>query len=112
MTTGDRIRRLRERAQLSQRDLQARTDISQSTIARIESGDRAVKPYELSAFAAALGCLESSLMDSHPVRDRLQYAARTNIGCIAETEFVKDHLFYLLEMDTYLRRALATKQPA
>jgi transcriptional regulator with XRE-family HTH domain len=91
---------------MSQRDLEDQIDLSQSTITRIENGDRAVKPYELSAIAVALGCPESSLMENHPLRNRVQYAARTSIGKTPDTESVKDYLLHLLEMDNYLTRAL------
>ncbi|WP_404290672.1 helix-turn-helix domain-containing protein [Glutamicibacter arilaitensis] len=106
-TTGDRIKNYRVQAEISQRDLESRTELSQSTIARIESGDRIVKPYELAAIAHALGCPESSLMESDPIRDRVQFAARTSVDAKPNTQQVKDHLLYLLEMDNYLTRALA-----
>lgn len=108
MTTGTRIRKYRDLAGLSQRELEKLTDISQSTIARLERDERIAKPYELSALALALGCLDSNLMENHPVRERLRYAARTTHSATPNTEPVKDHLFYLLEMDTYLARALST----
>ena len=112
MTTGDRIKHYRMQNGMSQRALEEKIDLSQSTITRIENGDRPVKPYELSAIALALGCPESSLMESHPLRDRVQYAARTAVGKHPDTESVKDHLFYLLEMDNYLTRALNAIQTA
>ncbi|WP_125617043.1 helix-turn-helix domain-containing protein [Specibacter cremeus] len=112
MTTGDLIKRYREHAGMSQRALEEKIDLSQSSIVRIEKGDRQVKSYELSAIAAALGCPESSLMESHPRRDRVQYAARTNGDNTPDMTQVKEHLFFLLEMDTYLTRALKTLPPA
>jgi transcriptional regulator with XRE-family HTH domain len=111
-TTGDRIKSYRELAKKSQRDLEAMTGISQTTIARIETGNRTVKSYELSAFAAALGCPESSLMEHHPLRERVQFAARTTDAGVPNQEPVKDFLFDLLEMDNYLKRALKTLRPA
>lgn len=106
MRTSDRIRHYREKAGLTQRGLQELTEISQSTINRIESGQRPVKPYELTAIAQALGCPESSLVEHHEVRDRIQWAARTNAGGEPEPGPVKDFLFYLLEMDTFLKESL------
>lgn len=106
MRTSDRIRYYREKAGVSQRELQDRTEISQPTIARIETGQRAVKPHELTAIAEALGCPESSLLEHHDVRDRVQWAARTNINGEPDVEAVKDFLFHLMEMDTYLKRVL------
>ena len=111
-STGARIRRYREQAGLSQRDLELRVDLSQATIARIETGQRATKPYELSAIAVALGCPESSLLENHPLRDRVQYAARTNNDGRPNDEAVKDKLFYFLETDNYLKRALKTIRTA
>jgi len=93
---------------MTQRGLEEKTDLSQSTIARIESGDRQVKPYELSAIAAALGCPESSLLETYPLGDRVKFAARTAKGKNPDTEPVKDRLLYLLEMDNYLVQALGT----
>ncbi|AUI53691.1 helix-turn-helix domain-containing protein [Arthrobacter crystallopoietes] len=112
MTTGDRIKQYRIKNDMSQRDLEARIDLSQSTITRIEAGERPVKPYELSAIAMALGCPESSLMESHPLRDRVRFAARTANGKNPNPEPVRDHLLYLLEMDNYLGRALKQIQTA
>ncbi|MCW2135020.1 helix-turn-helix domain-containing protein [Arthrobacter sp. VKM Ac-2550] len=111
-STAARIRRYREQTGLSQRALEARVDFSQSTITRIESGERPAKPYELTAIAAALGCPESSLLESHPLRDRVQYAARTNTSGTPDEEPVKDKLFYFLEMDNYLKRALRSIRTA
>lgn len=105
-TTGDRIKNYRNKIGMPQRELEARIELSQSTITRIEANERSVKPYELSAIALALGCPESSLMETHPLRDRAQFAARTTIGKQPNTQLVKDHLLYLLEMDNYLKRAL------
>lgn len=112
MRTSDRIRRYREKAGVTQRELRDRTEISQSTIVRIESGDRPVKPYELTAIATALGCPESSLMEHHEVRDRVRWAARTNSNGEPDTESAKDFLLYLMEMDTYLKRVLEPTEPA
>lgn len=106
MTTGERIKRYRIQNGMSQRDLEDQIDLSQSTITRIENGQRAVKPYEISAIAVALGCPESSLMETHPLRNRVQYAARTSAGKTPDTDSVKDYLLHLLEMDNYLTRAL------
>ncbi|MET4003989.1 transcriptional regulator with XRE-family HTH domain [Arthrobacter sp. UYCu511] len=106
MRTSDRIRHYREKAGLTQRGLESLTEISQSTINRIESGRRPVKPYELTAIAEALGCPESSLVEHHEVRDRIQWTARTNSTAVPDPSTAKDFLFYLLEMDTYLRGVL------
>ena len=111
-TTGERIKSYRLQAGKTQRELESMTGISQTTIFRIEGGDRPVKPYELSAFAAAFGCPESSLMEHHPLRDRVKYAARTAKDATPNEEPVKNFLFELLEMDNYLKRALNTLEPA
>lgn len=112
MRTSERIRHYRERAGLTQRALEELTEISQSTINRIESGLRPLKPYELTAIAQALGCPESSLVEHHEVRDRILWAARTNSGGEPDPGPAKDFLFYLLEMDTFLKEVLHTSKPS
>lgn len=53
-TIGERIRRLRAGAEISQRELAARTDLSPAYLSRIESGDRRPSRRALEAIASAL----------------------------------------------------------
>jgi transcriptional regulator with XRE-family HTH domain len=50
---GRRIRRVREQAGLSQRDLAERVELDQSQVSRIENGERSVSVTELYQIAAA-----------------------------------------------------------
>ncbi|MBO0852307.1 MAG: helix-turn-helix transcriptional regulator, partial [Nocardia sp.] len=48
-TVGDRIQRVLDQVELTQRDLAAETGISQSTLSRIISGERKAKTPELAS---------------------------------------------------------------
>jgi len=73
---GARIGRARERAGLSQADLGARVELTQSAISRIESGERGVDSLELAAIADALDVSVLDLLESEPVAEELRVAAR------------------------------------
>lgn len=69
---GDRIRSLREKRGWTQRDLANTAGYSQSTVARWESAERSVRPYNLEKIAEALGIgmqellLESAVFSLEP----------------------------------------------
>lgn len=73
---GDRIGRARERVGVSQADLAARVDLTQSAISRIESGARGIDSLELAAIADALDVSVLDLLESEPVAQELRLAAR------------------------------------
>jgi Zn-dependent peptidase ImmA (M78 family)/DNA-binding XRE family transcriptional regulator len=73
---GARIGRARECAGLSQADLGARVELTQSAISRIESGERGVDSLELAAIADALDVSVLDLLESEPVAEELRVAAR------------------------------------
>jgi Zn-dependent peptidase ImmA (M78 family)/DNA-binding XRE family transcriptional regulator len=73
---GARIERARERAGLSQAELGARVELTQSAISRIESGERGVDSLELAALAETLGVSVLDLLESEPVAEELRVAAR------------------------------------
>ncbi len=78
---GERVRLARERAGLSQRDLQSRAQISQSTLHRVETGKRNnVALADLDRLAQALGVGLDELLYGSPVEARVLAAARTS-GC-------------------------------
>jgi len=60
------LRRLRIDAGLSVRELAARTELSVSTINRIEHGEREIGARSRRRLAAALGCRESELYGTVP----------------------------------------------
>ncbi|MFJ6216949.1 helix-turn-helix domain-containing protein [Streptomyces sp. NPDC092296] len=84
---GARITRERERAGLSQRELAARADLSQSTLNRMELGTRATASVaELDRIARALELPLRALTRDSPVHDRMQVAARAAMGAEADRE--------------------------
>jgi Zn-dependent peptidase ImmA (M78 family)/DNA-binding XRE family transcriptional regulator len=102
---GERIRRERERAGLTQRDLAARAQLSQSTLTRIETGTRArVTLAELDRLAVVLDVPVGLLTCGNPVRDRVLIAARTNEVVAEEREEALRHTLEVLELDARLDR--------
>ena len=84
---GARISRERERTGLTQRDLAARADLSQSTLNRMELGTRATASVaELDRIARALDIPLRALTKGSPVHDRMQVGARAAAGAEAEQE--------------------------
>jgi Zn-dependent peptidase ImmA (M78 family)/ribosome-binding protein aMBF1 (putative translation factor) len=73
---GVRIGRAREHAGLSQTELGARVELTQSAISRIESGERGVDSLELARIADALDVSVLDLLESEPVAEGLRVAAR------------------------------------
>lgn len=73
---GAELRRLRDLAGLSGRDLAARIGISQSTLSRIEGGDRAPSLPEVSAWCGAAGA--DDVIRTHLTQ--LAEAARTELA--------------------------------
>jgi transcriptional regulator with XRE-family HTH domain len=101
MTTrvGAAIASAREAAQLSQRTLEDRTGISQSTLSRILSGQRAAKMTEIILIADATGCTVAQLTGT-AIADRVQCAARaTNNSAMDQ---MRQRLLHFIELDAYL----------
>lgn len=97
---GALIERARTSAGLSQRGLADVTGISQSTLSRIISGDRAAKMPEIVLIARATGHTVAQLTGTGTVVDRLQCAARaTNDSGMAG---MREALLHFLELDNYL----------
>lgn len=97
---GVRIERARVAAGLSQRALADATDISQSTLSRTVSGDRAVKMPEIVAIAWETGHTIAQLTGIGAVSERVQCAAWD----IRNSDMVGMHqaLLYFLDLDAYL----------
>jgi transcriptional regulator with XRE-family HTH domain len=74
---GERLRRTRERAELSREELAVESGVSWSAIAQIESGRRRnLRPTTLSAFAEALGVTLDYLVDGRaPATTMLEHRA-------------------------------------
>src|SRR5215469_13304330 len=92
---GALVERARVAAGLSQRDLASRTGISQPTLSRIISGDRAAKMPELVAIAWATGHTVAQLTGVGTVADRAQCAARATND--SGMEGMRHALLYFLE---------------
>lgn len=93
---GDAVRA----ARLTQRDLEARTGISQSTLNRIITGKRAAKMPEIVAIANATGHTVAQLTGLSTVADRVQCAARATNG--SEMAEMREALLRFLELSDYL----------
>ncbi len=98
--TGALIERARADAGLSQRALANATDISQPTLSRIISGDRAAKLSEIMAIAWATGHTVAQLTGVTTVDNRAQCAARSTNGCGMED--MRRVLVRFLELNDYL----------
>jgi transcriptional regulator with XRE-family HTH domain len=95
-----RIVAAREAANLTQRQLAARSGIAQATLSRIEQGARSAKLNELLVLAWALGCPAAELMGHSGVQDRLECVARATDDSSMET--MRRELSHYLELDAYL----------
>lgn len=100
MFVGALVERARVAADLSQRDLASRAGISQSTLSRIISGDRAAKMSEVVALARATGHTVAQLTGIATVADRAQYAARATNG--SGMDHMREALLHFLELADYL----------
>ena len=103
MTTtevGTRIERARAAAGLSQRALADMTGISQSTLSRVISGQRAAKVPELVAIAWATGVTVAELAGTGTVAERAECAARATNH--ADMDGMREALLHFLELDDYL----------
>lgn len=99
-TVGQRVEFAIAAAGLSQRSLAERTNISQSTLSRIISGDRTAKLPELVAIAWATGLPLAQLTGAGLVGDRVLIAARASNGC--EMDTMQAVLLGFLELNDYL----------
>ena len=97
---GARIERARVAAGHSQRSLAEAAFMSQPTLSRIISGDRAAKMSELLAIAWATGHTLAQLTGAETVADRAQYAARATNNC--DMEGIREALLHFLDLNEYL----------
>jgi Zn-dependent peptidase ImmA (M78 family)/transcriptional regulator with XRE-family HTH domain len=109
---GERIRQERERAGYSQRQLAERSVLSQSTLNRIELGTRArATLVEIDRIASALEIPVRHLTSGNPLRDRVEFAARTNDLVPEDRDAAIRHVLEVLELDARLDAAgLTTKR--
>ncbi|MET9615415.1 helix-turn-helix domain-containing protein [Kitasatospora indigofera] len=100
---GDRIRRERERAGYNQRHLGDLTKLSQTTLHRIETGDKPnLTLAELDRIATGLGIPLRLLTRGNPVRERVQVAARINQLVEDDREQALRQCVDMLELDARL----------
>lgn len=97
---GVRIERARAAAGLSQRALADMTGISQPTLSRVVSGQRAAKMPELVAIAWATGATVAELAGTGTVAERVECAARATNH--ADMDGTREALLHFLELDDYL----------
>ncbi|WP_343233504.1 helix-turn-helix transcriptional regulator [Streptomonospora sp. PA3] len=97
---GARIERARADAGLSQRALAERAGMSQPTLSRIVSGDRAAKIPEILAIAWATGHTYAELAGLTKVADRVQCVARATNG--SDMEGMRQKLLAYIELNDYL----------
>jgi transcriptional regulator with XRE-family HTH domain len=97
---GALIERARVAAGLSQRALADATGISQPTLSRIISGDRAAKMPEIVLIAQATGHTVAQLTGTGTVADRVQCAARGTNG--TGMDGMREALLHFLELNDYL----------
>lgn len=97
---GARIERARTAAGLSQRALADMTGISQPTLSRVVSGQRAAKVPELVAIAWATGATVAELAGTGTVAERVECAARATNH--ADMDGMREALLHFLELDDYL----------
>lgn len=93
------IESARTAAGLSQRALEDRTGISQSTLNRIVTGKRSAKMTEIIQIADATGCTVAQLTGT-ATADRVQCAARSTDGSAMES--MRQRLLHFIELDAYL----------
>ena len=65
-TLGERIRKLRKKARLTQEQLAEAVDVHLNTVSRWENGELIPKTLKLKAIAAALGVTEADLLNDSP----------------------------------------------
>lgn len=99
-STASRIVAARTAADLGQRAVARLTGINQTTLSRIEQGEREAKVNELASLAWVLGCTISELTGRSTVRDRAECAARASDD--ADMESMRQEMLHYLELDAYL----------
>ncbi|MEU9887000.1 XRE family transcriptional regulator [Sphaerisporangium sp. NPDC051011] len=108
---GARVRRERERAGLTQRELADLTGISQPTLARIELGSRPrLTIAELDRLATAVGVPLRELTSGSPVRSRVRIAARMAEAPTEALEAALRLAVDILVLDDRLDRILQNSQ--
>lgn len=96
---GQTIEHAREAAGMSQRALADQTGISQPTLSRIVSGQRAAKIPELVLIAEATGRTLGQLTGTS-ASERVQFAARATNG--TDMSVMRDKLLSFVELSAYL----------
>jgi len=99
-TIGQRVERARVAAGLSQRALAEQTGISQSTLSRIEAGERDAKMTEVLVIAWSTGHTVAQLTGVSEVASRVECVARSTNG--SQMEAMRKKLIHFLELDAYL----------
>jgi Zn-dependent peptidase ImmA (M78 family)/transcriptional regulator with XRE-family HTH domain len=103
VAVGARVRAARQRAGLSQRDVEARAAMSQPTLHRVETGSRTnVTLTELDRLAQALNVSLDELLYGSAVQERVLAAARS-VGCAEDSlRAALEQAIELLKLDDRL----------
>lgn len=96
---GQQLSAARKAARLTQRALADESGLSQSTIHRIEDGEREVSLLELSSLADACGVTVQDLLGQDTVRNEVHCAGRTSE---AGANTLVDYLVYALGLSRRL----------
>lgn len=101
-TVGARVSARREQLRLNQRSLADQANeiypMSQSTLSRIESGERELRLAEAMAISAILGCPVDDLLAPNPLSQRALVALRTSGSEVPHTSAAVDEVLMLLRM--------------
>ncbi|NLE98640.1 MAG: helix-turn-helix transcriptional regulator [Propionibacterium sp.] len=92
---GQRIVDARKTVGMSQRDLANETELSQSTIQRVEKGERAASRLELVLIADGCGVLVDDLLGTNSIADEVRCAGRTDEPGSKE---LADYLIYAFKV--------------
>ena len=85
MNTGEKIKQARRKVGLTQKDLAARMDTSQSYIAQYENGTRNAKPATLRRISEAIGCsLQELIGDDMKISREDQGGLSFDLGMFGE----------------------------
>jgi Zn-dependent peptidase ImmA (M78 family)/transcriptional regulator with XRE-family HTH domain len=103
VVVGARVRAARQRAGLSQRDVESRAAMSQSTLHRVEAGKRTnVTLSELDRLAQVLNVGLDELLYGSAVQERVLAAARTGVCAEDDLRAALEQAIELLKLDDRL----------
>ena len=100
VAVGQRLKRFREAADLSQSDVGQSTDISQPTYSRIENGERGLRGDEALQLAELFGVRLGAILGRGEVERRVQWSCRNDGD--TDMALLRQVLDDYMELNTYL----------